>query len=132
MFLVPLLNHWSKVIYSQEHCSPVLKSLSFESFNWISGQNFGNIEKVGGLELSEKIFQCFTGEIFHISVFYIYFRQFCVLFPNFKYIALNQHQDLKSLQLSFKKKTNEFMGLAFLLAIETRSICSLPSPIRRH
>ena len=33
---VPLWNDWSKVVYSQVHGSPVLKTPSFKSLNWIS------------------------------------------------------------------------------------------------
>ena len=38
---VSLWNEWSKVTYSQEHGSPIVKALSFKSLNRISATIFG-------------------------------------------------------------------------------------------
>ena len=43
--------------YSQEHGSPLLKTISFQSLNWITATrsyNFGKIQNVGIQELSKK------------------------------------------------------------------------------
>ena len=62
---VILWNDWSKVTHSQVHGSPVLKALSFKSFNWICATIFAELIQFGqdqklkrprlrGPELSEE------------------------------------------------------------------------------
>ena len=52
------------------HGLPLIKTLPFKSFNWISVTGFavlaqfGNIQNTGGLELSNTKFECFIGETF--------------------------------------------------------------------
>lgn len=54
----PLSKYGSKVTYLQVHCPPLIRTLSFKSFNWISTTilaEFGKIQNVANLELSKEI-----------------------------------------------------------------------------
>ena len=44
---VPLWNDWSKITYSEEHGSPVFKTLSFKSLNKISARIFAELIHFG-------------------------------------------------------------------------------------
>ena len=57
---VPVWNDRSKATYSQVHGSPVLKTFSFKSLNWVSATIFaelihslGKIQNLGEPELCE-------------------------------------------------------------------------------
>ena len=52
-----------------------------------SSYSFGKIQNVGETEFSEEKALCFIGERFHILFSYLFFCQFYLLFPNFRYIT---------------------------------------------